>query len=212
MKFIALIIATALAMFLGYRLRKSSKNENNERLYIYGGLTFLFALAGGISALSLMLLKGDAWTIENKMMFKYVLYGAFGLIFLLLGVKLLLNARKEKNILGQITGLVWVAATIFVFGMLISRNSKMNDGWTSERKSNLMSSCEGLADQGKPYNCPCYVREVIEKFPNPEDYNKAMEDESTGKKEELLIAMDEDCPCGVASYDESEIESVELPF
>ena len=119
MKFIALIIATALAMFLGYRLRKSSKNENNERLYIYGGLTFLFALAGGISALSLMLLKGDAWTIENKMMFKYVLYGAFGLIFLLLGVKLLLNARKEKNILGQITGLVWVAATIFVFGMLI---------------------------------------------------------------------------------------------
>lgn len=39
-----------------------------------------------------------------------------------------------------------------------------------------------------------------------------MEDESTGKKEELLIAMDEDCPCGVASYDEGEEESVELPF
>ncbi|MDC3252804.1 hypothetical protein OAU25_00985 [Crocinitomicaceae bacterium] len=212
MKFIVLIIATALAMFLGYKLRKSSKKENNERFYIYGGLTFLFALAAGISAISLMLLKGDAWSIENKMTFKYILYGAFGLIFLVLGVKLLLKARKEKNTIGQLTGLLWVAATVFVFGMLISRNSKMNDGWTSERQSNLMSSCEGMADQGMAYNCPCFVREVMEKFPDPEDYNKAMENESNGKKEELLNAMDEECPCGVASYDESEIESIDIPI
>ena len=211
MKFIALIIATALAMFLGYRLRKSSKNENNERLYIYGGLTFLFALAGGISALSLMLLKGDAWTIENKMMFRLIFSAVIGFMFLFLGVRLIAKAKNEGNKLGQIAGLTWVLVACFVSGLMITSVSKMNDGWTTERKAKVMADCEKLINENRAYNVLCFKREVIKAFPNFEDYNKMNADESTGKREKFLEKMDKLCQCG-ENIDESEVESVDLPF
>lgn len=212
MKLLATLLLSIAGMYLGYKLRKSSKDFNNERFTIYGGLTFLIALTGGILATSLFLLKGDSWTIENKMMFRLVSTSVIGFMFVFLGVRLTGNAKSEGNKLAQIAGLTWVLVACFICGVIITKTTKMNDGWTSERQAKVMSTCEGMADQGKSFNCPCYVREVMNTFKNPTDYNKAMEDESSGKKADFIAKMDEDCPCGVASFDESEVESIDLPF
>ncbi len=212
MKLLAVILLSIAGMYLGYKLRKSSKDNDNQRFSIYGGLTFLSALVGGLSILSFLLLKGDEWSIESKMTFKMILFGLIGFTFAFLGLRLLMNGRKEHNKLAQIAGMTWVLVALFATGLMITRNSKMNDGWTSEKQAQVMSSCEGMADQGNSLNCPCYVREVMTTFKTPEDYNNAMENESTGKKADFLAKMTEDCPCGATSYDESEVETVELPF
>ena len=119
-------------MYLGYKLRKSSKSEENHRFSIYGGLTFLIALTGGILAMSLFLLKGEAWTIENKMTFRLIFSSVLGFMFVFLGLRLTIRARSEGNKLAQIAGLTWVLVALFISGMMITRNSKMNEGWTSE--------------------------------------------------------------------------------
>ena len=212
MKLLAILLLSIAGMYLGYKLRKSSKDLGSERFSIYGGLTFLIALTSGILATSLFLLKGDSWSIENKMMFRLIFISVIGLMFLFLGVRLTGKARSEGNKLGQIAGLTWVLVACFVSGMMITRTNKMNEGWTSERQAQVMSACEGMADQGNSFNCPCYVREVMSAFKDPADYNKAMEDESSGKKADFISKMDEDCPCGGASFDESEVESIDLPF
>ncbi len=212
MKLLAILLLSIAGMYLGYKLRKSSKDSNKDRFAIYGGLTFLIALTGGILAISLFLLKGDSWTIENKMMFRLICISIIGFMFVFLGVRLTGKAKSEGNNLAQIAGLTWVFVACFICGLMITKTTKMNDGWTSERQAQVMSACEGMADQGKSFNCPCYVREVINTFKNPSDYNKAMEDESSGKKADFIAKMDGDCPCGGASFDESEVESIDLPF
>ena len=212
MKLLAILLLSIAGMYLGYKLRKSSKDSNNERFSIYGGLTFLIALTGGILAISLFLLKGDSWTIENKMMFRLICISVIGFMFVFLGVRLTGKAKSEGDKLAQIAGITWVFVACFMCGLMITKTTKMNDGWTSERQAQVMSACEGMADQGKSFNCPCYVREVMNTFKNPTDYNKAMENESSGKKADFITKMDGDCPCGGASFDESEVESIDLPF
>ena len=199
-------------MLLGYKLRKSSKGIESKHFSTYGGLTFLIALVGIVSIFSYLFLKGDSWTIENKMSFQLITSSLVGLSFVFLGLRLLRDARKEGDKLAQITGLTWVFAALFASGLVISFVSKMNDGWTLEKQAQVMSSCEGMADQGNSFNCPCYVREVMVTFENPEDYNNAMENEKNGKKTHFLAKMSDDCTCGAISYDESEVESVDLPF
>ncbi len=82
MKLLANILLLSIAgMYLGYKLRKSSKEANNERFAIYGGLTFLIALTA-ILGTSLVLLKGGAWSIENKMMFRLIFSAVIGFMFL----------------------------------------------------------------------------------------------------------------------------------
>lgn len=212
MKLLAVLLLSIAGMYLGYKLRKTSKDNQNERFAIYGGLTFLIALVGGVLATALFLLKGDVWSIENKMTFRLVFISVLGFLFAFLGVRLTGKAKSEGNRLGQIAGLTWVFVACFISGFMITRVSKMNDGWTSEKQAQVMSSCEGMADQGNFLNCPCYVREVMTTFKTPEDYNNAMENESTGKKADFLAKITEDCPCGATSYDESEVETVELPI
>ena len=145
-------------------------------------------------------------------MFRLICISIIGFMFVFLGVRLTGKAKSEGNNLAQIAGLTWVFVACFICGLMITKTTKMNDGWTSERQAQVMSACEGMADQGKSFNCPCYVREVINTFKNPSDYNKAMEDESSGKKADFIAKMDGDCPCGGASFDESEVESIDLPF
>ena len=211
MKLLAILLLSIAGMYLGYKLRKSSKDANNERFVIYGGLTFLIALTGGILATALFLLKGASWSIENKMMFRLIFIGVVGFMFLFLGVRLIGKARSEGNKLGQIAGLTWVLVAFFVSGIMITRTSKMNDGWTIERKEKVMADCEKLINENRPFNVLCFKREVIKRFPNFEDYNKMNADESTGKRDKFLADMDELCPCG-ENIDEAEVESVDLPF
>ena len=97
MKLLAILLLSIAGMYLGYKLRKSSKDLGSERFSIYGGLTFLIALTGGILATSLFLLKGDSWSIENKMMFRLIFISVIGLMFLFLGVRLTGKCAKSAN-------------------------------------------------------------------------------------------------------------------
>tara|TARA_B110000046_G_scaffold113816_1_gene121034 strand:+ start:1401 stop:2036 length:636 start_codon:yes stop_codon:yes gene_type:complete len=211
MKFLAVLLLSIAGMYLGYKLRKSSKSEENHRFSIYGGLTFLIALTGGILAMSLFLLKGEAWTIENKMTFRLIFSSVLGFMFVFLGLRLTIRARSEGNKLAQIAGLTWVLVALFISGMMITRNSKMNEGWTSERQAQVMMDCEKLVIENRPYNMLCFKREVMKYFSNFEDYNKMNANESTGEREKFLAKMDKLCPCG-ENIDESLVESVDLPF
>ena len=208
MKLLAVILLSVAGMYLGYKLRKSSKDNDNQRFSFYGGLTFLSALVGGLSILSFLLLKGDEWSIESKMTFKMILFGLIGFTFAFLGLRLLMNGRKEHNKLAQIAGMTWVLVALFATGLMITRNSKMNDGWTSERQATVMMDCEKLINEDRPYNMLCFKQKVMSKFPNFEDYNKMNADESTGKRETFLEEMDKLCPCG-ENIDESLVQSVD---
>jgi hypothetical protein len=199
-------------MILGYRLRKASNYIDNKYFSLYGVLTFIIALVGSVSIFSYFFLKGDSWTIENKMSFQLIAIVLIGLSVFYLGFLLLRDARKGGNKIAQITGLVWLFTAVSGSSLVIFFVLKMNDGWTLEKQAQVMSSCEAMADQGSLFNCPCYVRKVIITFENPEDYNNAMENEENGKKTRFLAKMSDDCPCGAKSYDESEVESVDLPF
>jgi hypothetical protein len=211
MKLLAVLLLSIAGMYLGYKLRKTSKDNQNERFAIYGGLTFLIALVGGVLATALFLLKGDVWSIENKMTFRLVFISVLGFLFAFLGVRLTGKAKSEGNRLGQIAGLTWVFVACFISGFMITRVSKMNDGWTSERQDKAMADCEKLIKENRSYNILCFKREVMKDFPNFEDYNTMNADESTGKREVFLSKMDSLCPCG-ENIDESEVESVDLPF
>jgi len=211
MKFLAVLLLSIAGMYLGYKLRKSSKSEENHRFSIYGGLTFLIALTGGILAMSLFLLKGEAWTIENKMTFRLIFSSVLGFMFVFFGLRLTIRASSEGNKLAQIAGLTWVLVALFISGMMITRNSKMNEGWTSERQAQVMMDCEKLVIENRPYNMLCFKREVMKDFSNFEDYNKMNANESTGEREKFLAKMDKLCPCG-ENIDESLVESVDLPF
>ena len=211
MKLLAILLLSIAGMYLGYKLRKSSKADNNERFTIYGGLTFLIALTGGVLAISLFLLKGESWSIENKMMFRLILTSLVGFLFVFLGIRLMRKAKSEGNKLAQIAGLTWVLVACFVSGVMISKTSKMNNGWTTERQEGVMADCEKLINENRSFNILCFKREVMKSFPNYEDYNKMNADESTGNRDAFLAKMDDLCPCG-ENIDESEVESVDLPF
>jgi hypothetical protein len=124
------------------------------------------------------------------MTFRLVFISVLGFLFAFLGVRLTGKAKSQGNRLGQIAGLTWVFVACFVSGFMITRVSKMNDGWTSERQDKAMADCEKLIKENRSYNILCFKREVMKDFPNFEDYNTMNADESTGKREVFLSKMD----------------------
>ena len=56
------------------------------------------------------------------------------------------------------------------------------------------------------YDCPCFVKEVMKKYQNDEEYHLALEKE--GGEEKFYASMDTLCQCGGKSYSKEEIEVV----
>ena len=83
-------------------------------------------------------------------------------------------------------------------------------GWTDERKDKILGKC--IEDR---YDCDCYLKVTMERYPNPEDYNAKSEEDQEykekleiecgrGWKDEEVIALYEkcdtelyDCDCGI---------------
>ena len=204
-KILAVLLLAIAGFYLGYKLYKSNKEED-ETVSMYAAITMICAVAGGIVLISYLLLKGSSWTGENKVIMRYILILCLAVSFIYLGGKLIIRGRRADNRLTQIAGLSWVLVTLLASGYAHSYVSKMNEGWTQERQKALMVKCvEQNASYG--YDCPCFVQEVMKKYKTNEDYNAAMKGQV---EDQFHEAMDTLCPCGVKSYSEEEVEAVDF--
>ena len=204
-KILAVLLLAIAGFYLGYKLYKSNKEED-ETVSMYAALTMICAITGGIVLISYLLLKGSPWTGENKVIMRYILILCLAVSFIYLGGKLIIRGRRADNRLTQIAGLSWVLVTLLASGYALSYVSKMNEGWTQERQKALMDKCvEQNASYG--YDCPCFVQEVMKKYKTNEDYNAAMKGQV---EDQFHEAMDTLCPCGVKSYSEEEVEAVDF--
>jgi len=158
-KILAVLLLAIAGFYLGYKLYKSNKEED-ETVSMYAAITMICAVAGGIVLISYLLLKGSSWTGENKVIMRYILILCLAVSFIYLGGKLIIRGRRADNRLTQIAGLSWVLVTLLASGYALSYVSKMNEGWTQERQKALMDKCvEQNASYG--YDCPCFVQEVM---------------------------------------------------
>ena len=208
-KVLAVLLLSLAGFYLGYKLYKANKEEN-EGVSMYATITLICALLGGLILVSYLLLRESGWTDDSKAMMRLIIVSGVGISFLFLGIKLIIRGRRSTDKLTQIAGLSWILVTLFASGFCLSYISKMNDGWTAEKRENVMNHCLKLADQGKAYNCPCFVEKAVKAYKTPDDFTKSMENESTGKKEEFENKMLEDCACGGKSYSEEEVESIDF--
>jgi hypothetical protein len=207
-KLIITLLFGLAGSFLGYKLIKKSKNEQNTLLKLVGFITLMSSTFGCIIILSFLKLKGTEWSDDNKELFGLISILSISVPILLIGLKLLLKGRKEKVNLLLITGSTWIIITLLCSYLSIQYIQNANSGWTKESRLFYLEKCEALSNEGKNYKCNCYVEELMKKYASPEEYQKSMSDESTGEKEKLESEMNSLCPCGKADYSEDEIEEI----
>ena len=200
-KILAILLLSLAGFYLGYKLYKSNK-ENNPTLSLYATLTMICAISGGIVLISYLLLKEDHWTGENKALFGYILVCCLSVSFLFLGAKLIIRGRKGDDRLAQIAGLSWVLVTLLASGYVLSYVSKMNDGWTDEKRATITAMCNSSI-----YNCSCYLEESIKMFKDPDEMTRVLsnEDENKAKVDKFNSVIDSQCPCG-SSQDAEEVD------
>lgn len=239
-KILAVLLLAIAGFYLGYKLYKSNKEED-ETVSMYAAITMICAVAGGIVLISYLLLKGSSWTGENKVIMRYILILCLAVSFIYLGGKLIIRGRRTDNRLTQIGGLSWVLITLLSAGFSLSYVSKMNQGWTQEKQIVVLNMCikqndsksldiaavMGMARDStlddsfikdeiyniistSSYDCPCFVKEVTNQFKNDLDFHAALE--KKGGEDKFYAGMDTLCPCGAKSYSEEEIEVIDIDF
>ena len=194
MKILAVLLLSLAGFYLGYKLYKANK-ENNPTLSLYATLTMICAISGGIVLISFLMLRGDHWTGENKALLRYILVCCLTVSFLFLAAKLIIRGRKGDNRLAQIAGLSWVLVTLLASGYALSYVSKMNDGWTTEKRDAITAKCNPSI-----YNCSCYLEESMKMFKDPDEMTRVLskEDDNKAKVDKFNSVIDSQCPCGTS--------------
>ena len=123
-KILAVLLLAIAGFYLGYKLYKSNK-EDDETVSMYAAITMICAITGGIVLITYLLLKSSPWTVENKMIMRYILILCVAVSFIYLGGKLIIRGRKAENRLTQIAGLSWVLVTLMASGYALSYVSKI---------------------------------------------------------------------------------------
>jgi hypothetical protein len=80
---------------------------------------------------------------------------------------------EAKSNLLKMKNKVFLSMTLVLTSLLISSCG----GWTDERKEKIMGKC--IEDK---FDCDCYLKVTMEKYPDPEDYNKKSEKDEAYKK------------------------------
>ena len=236
-KILAVLLLAIAGFYLGYKLYKSNK-ENNQTVSLYGALTMICALAGGIVLISYLLLKGSPWTGENKVLMRYILVFCLAVSFVFLGGKLIIRGSRGDNRLTQIAGLSWVLVTLLASGYAISYVSKMNEGWTPEKQQVIMNTCikQNNSKSLDIAGIMNIARDTLQTDDNivedkiygmvsssfydcpcfvkevtkkyKNDIEYHLDIQKKGGEEKFYAAMDTLCPCGKKSYSKKEIEVV----
>jgi len=209
-KIIITLIVGLAGSYLGFKLIRKSKKDQNAQFSFFGLITLLSSIFGCLIIISFLKLKDTAWSDENTELFGIISILSITVPMLLLGLKLLLKGKKENVILLLITGATWMIITLICSYLSIQYINKINSGWTNESRLFHLEKCEALANEGKNYKCKCFVDNLMKTYTTPEEYTSAMENESNGEKEKLYVQMDSLCPCGEPNYKEDEIEEVDF--
>ena len=185
-KLIIALISGIAGSVLGYMLLKQSKKNQNALHSLIGLITLLSSIFGSIVVISFLLLKEEYWSGENTELFGIISILSITVPILFLGLKILLKGKKENANLLLYTGGTWMGITLICSFLSIQYVIKVNNGWTYEAKNKLLLDCDKEArfNPDSKLNCYCYLENTIKMFPDPEDYNKAMGDESSDEYKE----------------------------
>ena len=182
---IAIITLLALALiFLAFKLKKKAKQNNDQNLKF----TSLLFLLKGIILIAVgntyVVLKSKGLSSENMQNLILISTITLGLCLLAIGLKFLLQSKKSGFKLGMAGGAIWILVALggIYGGLKIA--SKMNSGWTKERKKDILDKANPVK-----FRKLCYLEEVMKMFPNPEDYNKMTDTQQT----KLNVSIEKNC-------------------
>ena len=103
---LAVLLLAIAGFYLGYKLYKSNK-EDDETVSMYAAITMICAITGGIVLISYLLLKGSPWTVENKVIMRYIL-------ILCVAVSFIYNlGTSDKNNRSEKVGLFYFITLFF---------------------------------------------------------------------------------------------------
>ena len=184
------LIGGLILILMGILLRRDGKKSSDQKNHGYGLISiylgsYLLIIGGAHS-----FLHKTAWTDDSKQLFLFILIGTSLLFALLFGTSLLLHSLKSGSKIGLSSAAIWIISAVVIGIIGFSRVSIMNDGWTRENITDLENACKS---EGK-YDCDCKLDYIIKNYPNKEEYNEKMGDESKyPDKDKMDIYLEKNC-------------------
>lgn len=179
-----------LLIVLGFLLRRDGKKSSDAKNHGYGLIAIYLGFYFLIIGASHTFLHKQAWTDDSKQLFLLILSGSTGFFALLFGIGMLLSSLKGGSKIGTLSAALWSVGAIGISFVVISKISKMNDGWTKEKMTDQENRCKS---EGK-YDCDCKLDYIIKNYPNKEEYNEKMGDESKyPDKDKMVIYLEKNC-------------------
>lgn len=206
MSVILVILGLIIGLVLCTRIYLMARKSDNATSKSHAILSGSMILGTGVLLAAYLILKGEGWSEDNRVAFYQVGSIAITLAFVLFGLRLLLSGRKQGSLLTQILGAGWIIGVSVVGFNSYVLGSKLNDGWSPEKRAKVTAKCDPSET-----NCECYLQKTMEYFESIEDYNTTLSDEAkyAEKIDQYYEIIDTACTCGQIVED---IEEVDLPF
>ncbi len=171
-----------LLIVLGFLVRRDGKKSSDAKNHGYGLIAIYLGFYFLIIGASHTFLHKQAWTDDSKQLFLLILSGSTGFFALLFGIGMLLSSLKGGSKIGTLSAALWSVGAIGISFVVISKISKMNEGWTKENRNEIKNRCESKGD----YDCDCQISYIIKKYPNKVDYNEKMGNETKYKDKSIM--------------------------
>jgi len=205
MTVILILLGVLIGLFLSIRIYFVSRKSGNMTSQSHAILSGALILGTGVMLISYFILKGEAWSEDKRVEFYQI--GTISIMtgFVIFGLRLLLNGRKQKSILTQILGSGWIVASIVIGISAYNFGSGLNEGWSVEKRAKIMAKCDPTTT-----NCQCFLKTTINSFKSVEDYTSTLSNESENQKriDGYYDIIDKDCACGQVG----DVEEIDLPF
>ncbi|MBM3455986.1 MAG: hypothetical protein FJX80_12715 [Bacteroidetes bacterium] len=172
--FILFLVGGITLTVLGIILRRDGKKSSNAKNHGYGLVSIFLGSYLLIIGSAHSFLRKAAWTDDSLQLFLYILSGTTLLFAVMFGISLLLHSLKSSSKIGLISAAIWTISAISVAVIAFFKVSSMNDGWTSERQKRFIDKCKSE----DKYDCDCTLKIIKSTYPNPEDYNAVIDDET----------------------------------
>jgi len=188
--FILFLVGGITLTVLGIILRRDGKKSSNAKNHGYGLVSIFLGSYLLIIGSAHSFLRKAAWTDDSLQLFLYILSGTTLLFAVMFGISLLLHSLKSSSKIGLISAAIWTISAISVTVICFFKVSSMNDGWTKENTTDLVNACKS---DGK-YDCDCKLDYIIKNYPNKEEYNEKMGDESKyPDKDKMDVYLEKNC-------------------
>ncbi len=197
-----LLTGLTFSILIYLKARKNDNALSQSHAILSGSMILGF----GIMLIAYFIYKGNGWSEDNRVAFYQTGTISVALGFLIFGVHLILSGKKQKNLLTMISGAGWVIGILTIAFFSYGLASKLNQGWSPEKKAKIKAKCNS-----SELDCECYLQRTMTYFKSVEDYNKTLSNESKYKErvDAYFTMITDSCSCGQVN---SNVEEVELPF